>query len=122
MKWSGFTACFMLIGLMGCQTTGISQLYDKDTIVSKPTRSQFSSEVEYVANFTVYQYPRRCKFFRTSDGMRAGENKTPSKFTFLQIIKNKYDDGWYMATVQPQDAVFNALSFYVNARVCGQLT
>jgi len=116
MKRIGSAIIVSVFALAGCQTTGVGTQYTIGSITSEPNRLQFTTAVEYAANFTIYKYPRRCRFFETSDGVRNSENKRAGNFTVAQLIENKYDDGWFLATVQPVEAVHNALQFYVNAR------
>jgi hypothetical protein len=107
-----------------CQTTGVGELYSRDTIASQPYRSNYPSELAFVVDMTIYMYPRRCVFIQTSDGVRNSENMRPGQFSFTQVISNKHDD-WYRAFVQPTEAVHNALTFYVNGKTgawaCGAI-
>jgi hypothetical protein len=101
--------------LAGCQTTGAGKLYSKDSISSKPYRTNYSSDLKYAIDLAIYSYPRRCVYVITQ-GLQVSENQRPDKFNFVQIIENKFKDGWYLAIVQPTESVYNALSLYVNGK------
>ena len=111
------TMCFVAFGVAGCQTSGTT--YNKQSVTTKPSLSNYSSDLAYAIDLAIYAFPRRCVWYKTEDSSRVGAVKRPDNFTFNQIISDKNVDGWYAAMVNPTDAAHlgtGSIPFYLNTK------
>jgi len=118
MKRSVLVLGLTVLGLAACQTTGENSLYTKESVASKPYRSNYSSDLSYAVDLAIHLYPRKCRWVKTEDSQRVGEIHSPEKFTFNQIIADQNVDGWFAATMGDIEASHlgnGTTSFYVNS-------
>ena len=73
--------------LAGCQTTGAGKLYSKDSISSKPYRTNYSSDLKYAIDLAIYSYPRRCVFWTMED----------QQHPLLRVCGSARCNGWVFA-------------------------